>query len=386
MRIQRTYPAGHVGAVHRRGSIIGRTLLAISLALVILLGLVVGVFFGTSHELQRATDATAVSVARMLTQTHSTESLTALLPHVAVTTAGQQAVGDAPLTLDPSRDFELGRIDEPSAGAADPFQAGARPSNAVRIHGRRTEGSPAGPLPVPWLSDIGLPAFNVVRTSTATVPPCDVVLLLQQPSAEDEESDVRLRGAAKGLLNAFQPMSEVFDDRVSLIAYGRAAQVASALRKGTKSALEAVDEVPSGSYEYPADLAIGIQRAHDTLMGDAARRTAAKTIIIVTIGPPWTPIAEQDERVYRRETKDGAGPIAHLKERAIQAAEAAHRDGIRIHAISVQAGVDREFLAALTRMTRGAHFHVKTDLDPSGGNLLSPALRIAATRPVRVLY
>ena len=157
----------------RRGAML--VLVAIVLILLII-GAVFSVDVAYMHmvraELRTATDAAARAGSEALARTQDLDQARA----AAITIAGQNTVAGRGLTLRPE-DITLGSLTE-GANGRFVFLPGETPVAAVRVTGRREQGTPDGPVDLFFARVFSTNSFEPVENATAAANVRDVALVL----------------------------------------------------------------------------------------------------------------------------------------------------------------------------------------------------------------
>ncbi|MEN1678868.1 MAG: vWA domain-containing protein [Planctomycetota bacterium] len=148
-------------------------------ALLVVLGFAVDLAHmqNTRAELRLATDAAARAGASVLNRTDSVTAARARARDIAAA----NRVAGSPLTLEAS-DVQFGRTSLSQSGRQT-FAVGVTPYNAVRVNGRRTNGSPAGPVPLYFGSLVGRSVFEPEMTAVASFSNFDICLVLDRSSS-----------------------------------------------------------------------------------------------------------------------------------------------------------------------------------------------------------
>lgn len=125
-------------------------------------------------ELRTATDAASKAAASTLAETLDVNQ--AIIRGQQI--AAENTVNSEPLLLAAS-DFSFGRSEELDSGKFQ-FSVGGTPQNSVAVLGRRTTGSPSGPVPLFFGNIFGVNFFEPTVNATATYIERDVVLVVDR--------------------------------------------------------------------------------------------------------------------------------------------------------------------------------------------------------------
>lgn len=130
-------------------------------------------------ELRIATDAAARAAGRTLSRTQSVAAALA----AAQDAASRNLVAGQPLRLEPA-DIQFGTNNRPNDATPWDFTpAGSGEINAVRVTGRKTEGSPSNPVPLFLAKALGReakPYYEPIRTSIAMQIDRDIILVVDR--------------------------------------------------------------------------------------------------------------------------------------------------------------------------------------------------------------
>jgi hypothetical protein len=265
------------------------------------------------------------------------------------------------------------------------FSPGGNPTNAVRVFGRRTNGSLSGPVPLFFGGLLGTPQFEPTQAAVASQLDRDVCIVIDRSGS--------MAWDLSGIDNSYPPGGElclpphptlsrwaaadaavtVFlteisltpqDEQVSLVTYAsagtwcsntyNAADIEIELTpnySAVASAMAARGTVPiPGSTSISAGIDMGIL----ALTNPATARThAVKTMILLTDGIHNT------------------GPVP------ITSTPAANTENITIHTITFSNGANQPDMQAVAAATNGNHYHA-----PTAAALQVIFKEIAATLPV----
>lgn len=161
----------------------------LALFLVAIVGLAIDKAFvvSTHQELQRAADAAALAAARLvgaevgLDGSYAQTRLAAMQVARANEAASDAVVLQANAGNDPAGDIVVGFWDAHSGSFAPDLVA----PNAVRVHVRRSESAPGGPLELIFGPGVGAQSVDLgaIATAVAGGPPAPVVLVLDPTGA-----------------------------------------------------------------------------------------------------------------------------------------------------------------------------------------------------------
>lgn len=197
-------------------------------------------------------------------------------------------------------------------------------------------------------------------------------------------------------------MTVEMNDLVSLEIYGTTARNEVPLTNDHDSVPRRLwdpatrDGMQAGHYDGYTNVGGGIRLGRLSLTGGNARPNATKVIILLTDGRPtaWDELEppgpdgvpvepDPDDPNTALPTQPGRLEIA--RQYAIQQAEWARNEGIRIFAVSVGVEPDDEFMQELARITNGRVFRAVGDIDTYSAALRLIFEQIATLRPVTLV-
>lgn len=311
---------------HRRGAMM--VVIAI-----MLIGFMIAVAFSvdiaqmhlTRSELRAATDAASKAAAQTLSITLDTNAAIARGQSIAA----QNTVNGEPLLLDPT-DFSFGRSEEQPSGKFH-FAASGTPRNSVAVNGRRTFGSPSGPVPLFFGNIFGVQFFEPTSTATATYIERDIVLVVDRSGSMQGQKFADLVNA----INTFTATlgQTPVDEKVGLASYNDRATEDVNLTESLGLISDAMANLPVGGF---TSISRGM-RAGENIM-DASQRGdfVEKTLIVMTDG------------------RHNRGPEPR------QVATNLAADGVTIHTITFGANADIPRMAEVAAIGGGRHYHALT--------------------------
>lgn len=333
-------------------------------------------------ELRAATDAAARAGAEALSRTQDESVAIA----AAVQVAALNQVAGEPLNIETS-DVVLGKSEQAGDGSWS-FIAGGEPTNSLRVNGRKTDGSAAGPAALHFVGLLGKEFFEPVQQATAAQLDRDIVLVLDRsgsmawdlsgvdwqypaggtyPDAYCEAphpSDSRWAAAAAALA-AFLDEVEGTEQKelISLVSYAspgnwcdssfNASDIEIDLSEDYAQVIAAMASRSAAPIPGGTSISSGLDDAITVLTGPSARPLAHKTVVLMTDG------------VHNH----GPAPI--------NSAYVAHAEGITIHTITFSGGADQAQMQGVASATGGNHYHA-----PDAAALTAIFREIALTLPV----
>jgi Mg-chelatase subunit ChlD len=328
-------------------------------------------------ELRAATDAAARAGAKELSLSQDRSAARDRAKQVA----RRNNVAGEPLVL-ANQDIEIGKGKQSGDDTRFIFTAGGTKPNAVRVTGRRTSGSAAGPVDLLFAGVLGVRQFEPLESATSTQLDRDICLVVDRsgsmmwtltssrvPSGTREcdppHPTLSRWGALAVAVNAFldELDNTVQDERVALASYSsntsecgntyRIATIDSNLVSDYSKIHDEMNRMSSKPVKGSTAISAGIDEGIKVLTGTKARPFAVKTMVVMTDGI------------------HNLGP-----EPVLSAREAAKRD-IVIHTITFSSDADIKRMQDVAAAAGGKHFHADDRAE-----LVSVFREIAATLPV----
>lgn len=354
------------GSRSRRGAML--PLIALILPLIIIMAafaIDIAYMQLVRSELRTATDAAARAAARTLSLTQDQTAAIA----AAKAAAAENFVANDPLLLDDA-DIEIGRA------AADPvtsrfvFSAGGPLLNSVRVTGRRTQGSPSGPVGLFLGRFMNVPIFEPVQTATGTQIDRDIAMVLDRSGSMTDPISGRGSGrwrpcdpvppnarwldaaaASHDFLDALDssPQSEL----VTLATYSTSASLDVNLTGNYGAIRSRVDNLTLNYCGGWTAIGWGMEQGIRGLTdASRARPFAAKSMVILTDGIHNT----------------GPSPLTFV--------DAARAAGITVYTVTFSDEADQNLMRQVAEATGGKHYHA-----PTGAALRAAFREIALTNP-----
>ena len=351
-------------------------LMMIVLIVTVVMSVDIAVIQLSRTELRSATDAASRAGTEALSRTQDVAAARA----AAKAVAQSNKVNGKGLQLTDA-DIEFGRSDRPAGGDVV-FTQGEEPFNTVRVTGRRTDGSPSGPVPLFFAKILGVSNFQPTHIASSMNLDRDLCLVVDRSgSMKFSLNNNRIAGGLGGCdpphptlsrwsalnvaVGAFIEGLESTDqlEQLALASYAsdnrscgidfsdaEVNQVLDFDYSNTVAQMANLSGIPiNGFTNIEAGIAAGI----DALTGPEARPLAEKTMVLLTDG------------VFNR----GAHP------RFIAATAAAQ--GITIHTVTFSAGAEQTAMQQVAAAAGGQHFHA-----PDAAALERIFREIASTLPV----
>lgn len=329
-------------------------------------------------ELQTATDAAARAGAKELSLSQNTDAARQKAQEVAL----RNSVAGEALKLG-SADVEIGRGQQTSDNSRFEFSPGGAKPNAVRVTGKRTTGSAAGPVDLLFAGVLGVDIFEPVERATSTQLDRDICLVVDRsgsmmwtlgkgskiPSGTKEcdppHPTLSRWGNLATAVEAFlvELDDTVQDERVALVSYSsnksecgnkyKISEKNSDLVSDYNTIRDEMAKISSKPVKGNTAISAGIDEGIKTLAGKKSRPFAVRTMIVMTDG------------------------IHNLGPEPILSANKAVAEDIMIHTITFSADADIKRMQAVAAATGGQHFHAN-----SLAELIDAFRKIAVTRPV----
>jgi len=273
-------------------------------------------------ELRAATDAASKAAAQELSVTLDINAAIARGQAIAAL----NTVNGDPLLL-AAGDFTFGRSAELASGKFG-FSAGETPMNSVLVNGRRTFGSPSGPVPLFFGNIFGVQFFEPTSTATATYIERDIVLVVDRSGSMRGQKFRDLVNAI-GIFTATLDSTPV-DEQVGLASY-------NAFATEDVQLTEILTEITSGMAALPVSgftsISRGMQAGQNIMDASSRADFVERTLIVMTDG------------------RHNRGP----EPRTVAAALAA--DGVTIHTITFGRNADLNRMQEVATIGGGRHFH-----------------------------
>ena len=327
-------------------------------------------------ELRTATDSAARAGAKELSLAQS-ESAARAKARVA---AQRNLVAGQPLQLN-NRDIQVGKSVQSGTSRFQFTEGGAKP-NAVRVTGKRTEGSASGPVDLLFSGVLGVDTFEPSEVATSTQLDRDICLVVDRSGSMmwvltggssyprgTKECDaphptLSRWGALASAVEAFLVELEttVQDERVGLASYSSnntscgnrytISSTDSPLVSDYSRIRSEMDKMSSKPVKGNTAIGAGIDEGTKVL-NSSSRPYAVKTMIVMTDGIHNT----------------GRDPL-------VAARDAAAKD-ITIHTITFSSDADIKRMKDVAAAGGGKHFHADNQAE-----LIKIFRDIAATLPV----
>ena len=298
----------------------------------------------TRAELRAATDAAARAAANSLAMQQSTDAAR----QAALNIASQNMVAGAPMQLDPS-DVVFGNSQLNSSGTQI-FTAGGTPTNAAQIQGRKTDGSPAGSVPLFLGGIFGVDRFQPVQSATAAKLDRDIMLVLDHSGSMTSNNRWdSLRDAVTVFLSELNTTPQI--EHVGIVGYSTSATKVQALTDDLNLVQTKFDDLSPGGMTAIGE---GLLMGSDAFLSDAMSRSfAEKTIVVMTDGNHNT----------------GQSPSETVLTAAAR--------GDTVHTITFGDGANQTLMSDVANAGGGMYLHA-----PDAAALIDAFRQIARTLPV----
>ncbi|MCG8649283.1 MAG: VWA domain-containing protein, partial [Pirellulales bacterium] len=246
--------------------------------------------------------------------------------------AASNTVNGDPLLLERS-DFEFGRSTETSSGRFE-FASDSFPRNSVRVAGRRTVGSPSGPVPLFFGNLLGVNFFEPSTTATATYLERDIVLVVDRSGSMRGSKFNDLVDAINVFVQTLQETPS--EEHVGLASYSQSATV-------DVNMTENLDRISSGVRSLNVggltSISRGMQSGQTIMNGSRNAEFVERTMIVMTDG------------------RHNRGPEPRTTAQALAA------DGVKIHTITFGGNADLARMAEVAQIGGGQHFHADNGVE-----------------------
>ncbi|MCA9185211.1 MAG: vWA domain-containing protein [Pirellulaceae bacterium] len=331
----------------------------------------------TRTQLRTATDAAARAGTEALSRTQSIDDARV----AAIAAAAMNRVAGQPLLLEDS-DVLFGNSSSDAAGVFS-FVDGARPTNSVRVNGRRTDDSLSGSVPLFLGHIMGRSTFEPVVNSASVNLDRDICLVVDRSGSMNSVTSGsatppgwrrcdpphpalsrfgELTQAVQQFILALETTEQ--QEQLGLVSYSSAnnncgiarndSDIEQELDLDYTLATSAMANLASNSIEGRTNITAGVRDAISVLTNPATSRPfAVRTMVVLTDGIHNT------------------GPHP----RTLCATAVAN--DITIHTITFSAEADQAGMRDVARLTSGQHFHA-----PNRARLEEIFREIALTLPV----
>ncbi|WP_231741971.1 vWA domain-containing protein [Stieleria varia] len=273
-------------------------------------------------ELRSATDAAAKAAAIELSRTFDVNEAIRLGTEIAA----ENTVNGDPLLL-AGGDFSFGRSEADRNGRFV-FSAGVTPNNTVRVNGRRTAGSPSGPIPLLFGNVMGFSEFEPEAIAAATYIERDVVLVIDRSGSMAGRKYLDLIGALQIFADALNQTP--VEERVGLASYSnRGSQDVQLTTDLSQIANALLRLIPAGTTSISRGMSEGKAIMDRSRNADFVERT----MIVMTDGLHNT----------GPEPRGVATQLAN--------------DRVTIHTITFGADADQRRMREIAQIGGGKHFH-----------------------------
>ncbi len=278
-------------------------------------------------ELRTATDAASKAAAARLSET--------LSENLAITRgqeiAAANVVDGEPLRLERS-DFVFGRSREATSGKFE-FLAGQFPRNTVQVNGRRTIGSPSGPVPLFFGNVLGLKFFEPTSLAASTYIERDVVLVVDRSGSMRGGKFSDLAAAIDTFVATLEETP--VDEHVGLASYNQSASSDAAMTSDLESISRALRSLSVGGL---TSISRGMRAGQSILTDSRDANYVERTMIVMT-----------DGRHNRGpEPRDVATELAG--------------QGVTIHTITFGRDADLNRMEEVADIGGGRHYHADNGL------------------------
>ncbi len=329
----------------------------------------------TRTELRTATDSAARAAAKELSLSQNEATARQRAKEAALR---NKVAGDPLLLAD--GDIQIGRGKQATPTSRFTFTPGGAKPNAVRVTGRRTDGSLSGPVNLMFAGVLGVDQFKPQESATSTQLDRDICLVLDRSGSMmeslnggknpqgncDPPHPTKSRwGALSIAVNAFldELAKTQQDERVGMASYSsnekdcgntyKISTIDSDLVSDYSQVRGEITRISSKPVKGRTAISAGLDEGIKVLTGKSTRPFAVKTIILMTDG------------------------IHNLGKEPILSAKDAAKKDIVIHTITFSDDADIKRMQDVAAATGGKHFHA-----PDAAALVKIFKEIASTLPV----
>jgi Mg-chelatase subunit ChlD len=371
-------PSGRVGKADRRGAML--VLVAVCLPLcLIMAAFAVDVAWMqlVRTELRTATDAAARAGAKELSLAQDISDARAKAKEYAA----RNLVAGEPLQLSNS-DIRFGVSEQARETSRFKFTSGGAKPNAIRVTGRRTQGSLSGSVDLLFAGVLGVDDFEPRHTATSTILDRDICLVVDRsgsmmwtlfgavnpPGTGDCDPPHPTQSRWGALSIAVSAFIDELDETpqaefLSLASYSsntsdcgnvyKISEINSDLSPDYSLVRSEMARIGSKPVKGRTAISAGIDEGIKVLSGKQTRPFAVKTMIVMTDG------------------------IHNLGPEPVKSAQQAAKKDIIIHTITFSSDADIKRMKDVAAATGGLHFHA-----PTAAELVRIFKEIASTLPV----
>lgn len=328
-------------------------------------------------ELRTATDAAARAGAKVLSLEQNIDDARA----AAADAASRNLVAGQPLQL-ANNDIVFGSSQQVGDSGRFYFTPGGTPTNSLQVRGRRTSGSPSGPVDLFFSGVLGVNHFEPTHAAHSAMLDRDISLVIDRSGSMGLKVYDAFEGngqncgpmhpdsrfvALAGALDIFLDELDLTypNEQVALVSYSSSSgidcgdyylyynmtQTHQGLTMNYNAVRAEVDEIVERGVRGGTAVGRGLRTGIQAL--DHARPLATKTIVLMTDG--------------RHNTSTSPVTVAYEAEAA----------NIVVHTVTFSSGADQALMQQVAGITGGRHFHADTAADL--GNVFR---EIARTLPV----
>lgn len=331
-------------------------------------------------ELRTATDAAARAGAKTLSMTQNQNAARA----AAIDAASRNRVAGESMRIAAS-DIQFGTSDQATPGTRFQFTAGsAGIINSIKVDGRRTQGSLAGPVDLFFARVVGVDHYEPRQTAVSTILERDICLVIDRSGSMGLDlsvigdrngqncgplsSTTRFAALDAAIVAFLDEIERTFPkEQVALASYSSnfqtkctngnlnfaVADTRAPLTSDYSIIRDEMSEFMNQGIGGSTAIGEGLRQGIAAITSKQARPFAVKTIVLMTDGLHNTGV-----------------------EPANIAYDAAAKD-ITVHTVSFSAGADQTRMKQVAQITGGQHFHADT-----AGDLSATFREIARTLPV----
>lgn len=294
-------------------------------------------------ELRTATDAAARAGAKVLSE----EQSTAIARSAAIDAASRNSVAGRSMRV-AAGDVAFGRSVQSSPTSRFTFTAGSSPITGVRVDGRCTRGSLAGPVSLFFGGVLGVREFEPRLFATTTLLDRDVCLVVDRSGSMLGLKIQDLKNGVLAFLEELELTSS--DEKVGFVSYSTTSTLDQGLTTNYSLIRSANSRMRANGFTA---IGLGLQDGLRVINGAGRRPFAVPVIVLMTDGIHNT----------------GVSPIVPARTAAAQ--------NILVHTITFGADADQRQMQDVAAATGGRHFHAD-----NGADLAAVFREIARTLPV----
>lgn len=294
-------------------------------------------------ELRTATDAAARAGAKVLSIDQSTASARS----AAIDAASRNSVAGRNMRI-VGADVEFGLSSQSSPTSRFSFASGGSPITGVRVQGKCTSGSAAGPVALFFGGVLGVRQFQPQLVATSTLLDRDICLVVDRSGSMQGQKIADLKNGVLAFLEELTLTTS--DEQVGFVSYSTSSTIQQRLTLDYNAIRTSSNSMRANGFTA---IGLGLQDGLTVVLGAQRRPFAVPIVVLMTDGIHNT----------------GVVPSVPARTAAAQ--------GVLVHTVTFGADADQRQMQQVASITGGRHLHADT-----GADLAAAFREIARTLPV----